>query len=103
MTMSKRIFLTLITAILAITVIHAQKTDRVILKNGTTIIGDIEKIIPEESITINDRAGNIWVFSMADVSVIDKADLKRINGRQRCQHGLGEHEHDRCAGRIAEK
>ena len=79
-TMSKRIFLTLTAAILTITLIHAQKTDRVILKNGTTIIGDIEKIIPEESITINDRAGNIWVFSMTDVSVIDKAEVKRING-----------------------
>ena len=80
MTMSKRVFLTLATAILAITLIHAQKTDRVILKNGTTIVGDIQKIIPEQTITINDMAGNIWVFSMSDVSVIDKAEVKKING-----------------------
>jgi hypothetical protein len=78
--MTKRIFITLITAILSITALHAQRTDRVILKNGTTITGDVEKIIPEESITINDRAGNSWVFSMADVAEIDKAEIKRING-----------------------
>jgi hypothetical protein len=85
--MTKRIFLTLVAAFLTITAIHAQKTDRVILKNGTTIIGDIEKIIPEESITISDRAGNSWVFSMADVSVIDKAELKRINGGSEVSQG----------------
>jgi hypothetical protein len=78
--MSKRIFLTLAAAILAITVTHAQKSDRVILKNGTTIVGDIQKIIPEQTITIDDRAGNSWVFSMSDVAEIDKADVKRING-----------------------
>ena len=78
--MTKRIFLSLLTVILAITVLHAQRTDRVILKNGTTIIGDVEKIIPEESITINDRAGNSWVFSIADVAEIDKAEITRING-----------------------
>ncbi|MEX0980609.1 MAG: hypothetical protein WD577_01640 [Bacteroidales bacterium] len=78
--MTKKIILSLVTAILGITVLHAQRTDRVILKNGTTIIGDVEKIIPEESITINDRAGNSWVFTMADVAEIDKVEVKRING-----------------------
>lgn len=72
--MSKRIFLSAIAALLLMLTAIAQQTDQVILKNGSTIRGNVTSIQPEGNVTINDMAGNTWVFAMSEVKEILKTD-----------------------------
>lgn len=73
--MLKRISLTTVMALLAIFYASAQQTDQVMLKNGTIIRGTIVKIQPEGNVTINDMAGNTWVYAMSEVDEIQKTEV----------------------------
>lgn len=59
---------------------NAQDTDQVSLHNGTVIRGNIAKIVPGESITINDLAGNTWVFNMNEVKDIEEVEVQGMVG-----------------------
>ncbi|MEX0988263.1 MAG: hypothetical protein WD052_12375 [Bacteroidales bacterium] len=72
--MFKRVFLTCIVALVTATIINAQKTDQVVLKNGSIVRGNIVKIVPDGNVTIDDHAGNTWVFPMTDVDNITETD-----------------------------
>jgi hypothetical protein len=72
--MLKRILLTIAMTFMVILHINAQQTDQVVLKNGTIIRGTIVKIQPEGNVTINDMAGNTWVYAMSEVEEIQKTD-----------------------------
>lgn len=72
--MLKRILLSVVVTALVIVPAIGQTTDQVILKNGTTIRGNIVSIQPEGNVTINDMAGNTWVYAMSDVKEILKTD-----------------------------
>jgi hypothetical protein len=72
--MLKRILLSVIVAALVMLPATAQKSDQVILKNGSTIRGNIVSIQPEGNVTINDLAGNTWVFAMSEVKEILKTN-----------------------------
>jgi hypothetical protein len=72
--MLKRILLSVVVSALVIAPINAQKTDQVILKNGSTIRGNVVSIQPEGNVTIDDQAGNTWVFAMSEVKEILKID-----------------------------
>ena len=72
--MFQRRFFSLFILIFLAFQVSAQKTDQVSLKNGSVIRGSVEKIVPDESVTINDQAGNTWVFQMAEVEKIEKVE-----------------------------
>jgi hypothetical protein len=70
--MLKKIYVTVIAILILGINLSAQKTDQVTLKNGSIIRGNIVKIVPDGNITINDRAGNTWVYSMNEIQDITK-------------------------------
>jgi len=85
--MLKRILLVAILGFFVIVSINAQKIDQVVLNNGTTIRGTIEKIEPDGNVIINDLAGNTWVYAMSEVRQIEKVDA-RASGKIFRQKGL---------------
>jgi hypothetical protein len=74
--MQKNIYVSIIVLMLLGMNLSAQKTDQVTLHNGTTIRGNIVKIIPESTVTINDHSGNTWVYNMDEVKQIDEVDTR---------------------------
>lgn len=54
----------------------AQKDmdDVVYLKNGSRIQGSIMMVIPDSMVQIKQQGGSVWVFSMKEVSMIDKEE-----------------------------
>nr|MDA3822069.1 hypothetical protein [Bacteroidales bacterium] len=74
--MQKNIYVTIIALMFLVMNLYAQKTDQVTLHNGTTIRGNIVKIIPESTVTINDHSGNTWVYNMTEVKQIDEIDTR---------------------------
>lgn len=71
--MLKKIIFT-VTALLIGMNLLAQKTDLVKLKNGSVIRGNIVSIVPDGNVTINDNAGNTWVFRMTEISSIEETE-----------------------------
>jgi hypothetical protein len=78
--MIKRLLLLLVILPVSSLVLEAQMTDQVILKNGSMIMGNVVKIVPDGEVTIEDRAGNIWVFAMAEVKEIVAVE-EELGGR----------------------
>lgn len=72
--MLKKGLITLAIIAIAIVSVSAQQVDRVILKSGSVIKGNIIKAVPTGEVTIEDRAGNRWVFPMEEVQEIEKTD-----------------------------
>lgn len=70
--MRKRIFLLIWLFSLSIFQLSAQKIDQLTLKNGSIIRGNIVEIIPGDKVTINDNAGNTWVFIMEEIELIQE-------------------------------
>jgi hypothetical protein len=60
--------------------LNGQKTDQVKLKNGSVIRGEIVELIPEGHVTIDDFAGNTWVFPMNEIEEIRR--VERIAAQQ---------------------
>lgn len=56
--------------------LSAQNKDQVTLKNGSVIRGNIVEIIPEGNVTIDDAAGNTWVYAMSEVSNISQVEKR---------------------------
>jgi hypothetical protein len=54
----------------------AQKDmdDVVYLKNGSRIQGSIMMVIPDSIVQIKQQGGSVWVFSMKEVTMIDKEE-----------------------------
>jgi len=72
--MLKRSLLILFVALTPLLHLDAQNTDQVTLQNGTVIRGNIVKIVPGGNITIDDRAGNTWVFDMTEVRDMEEVE-----------------------------
>ncbi len=70
--MNKRIITLIIIFIIPIIGILAQSGDQITLKNGSVIRGAIVEIIPDGKVTINDAAGNTWVFDMNEIDHINQ-------------------------------
>jgi len=68
---AKKFSLLLIIITLAGT-IHAQVIDRVVLKNGSIVKGNVAEMVPDVKVVINDMAGNTWVYSMNEVERIEQ-------------------------------
>lgn len=75
--MNKKIFLLIIIFMIPIIQIIAQNKDQVTLKNGSVIRGSIVEIIPDGKITIDDAAGNTWVFNMDEVEHINQIEKQK--------------------------
>ena len=75
--MKKRDLILLVLFLFPMITLTAQKSDEITLKNGSVIRGEIIEIIPEGNITINDAAGNTWVFIMSEVELISQVEKKR--------------------------
>jgi len=76
---------TILSLLLALTLVinaAAQVTDQVNLKNGSVIRGIIVKIVPDGDVTIDDQAGNTWVFAMSEVADIVQVENGRMQGLQ---------------------
>jgi hypothetical protein len=76
--MFKRAFITLTVLVFMSFAAIAQNSDQVTLKNGTIIRGTVVKMIPNGNVTINDRAGNTWVFAMNEVELIEEVEEDEI-------------------------
>lgn len=70
--MLNKVILISITLVFCQLQLNAQKIDQVTLKNGTTIRGTVIEMVPEGNVTIDDLAGNTWVYAMKDVENISK-------------------------------
>ena len=66
----------------------AQKVDQVTLNNGTTIRGNITAMVPGGNVTIDDLAGNTWVFAMEEVEKVDEVDSFKSNKTATFDPGL---------------
>lgn len=87
MIMLKKIFLSVLVGLLSSVILVAQHTDRVILKNGSIIQGTIVKAVPDGAVTINDRAGNTWVYAMTEVKEIEKTEGQELPMHMRISDG----------------
>ncbi|MCF8380296.1 MAG: hypothetical protein K9H49_12000 [Bacteroidales bacterium] len=72
--MNKKIALFILVFIFPILSVSAQKMDEITLKSGSVIRGSIIEIIPEGKVTINDLAGNTWVFKMTEIEKIKQIE-----------------------------
>lgn len=81
-TMIKRIFTLLLATFLLPLACSAQNSDQVTLKNGSVIRGTVKKLVPDGNVTIDDMAGNTWVFRMDEVEQIEAIEggTKHISG-----------------------
>ncbi|SRR6056297_1837068 len=52
--------------------LFSQQNDKVVLKSGSEIKGEIVELKTDVSVTISDRCGNRWVFPMEEVDYISK-------------------------------
>ncbi len=77
--MLKKAFTSLIIISFFFTGSFAQKSDQVTLKNGTIIRGTVVKMVPEGNVTINDLAGNTWVFKMEEIEQIEEVENPGLN------------------------
>lgn len=75
--MEKRIALLLIIFTSTFITISAQQVDQVTLKNGSVIRGSIVEIVPDGKVTIDDSAGNTWVFEMNEVALISQVEPQK--------------------------
>lgn len=64
-----------------------QQLDQVTLKNGSIIRGNITEIIPGGNVTVNDRAGNTWVYAMNEIEDISKTEAEQLEGAAALHHG----------------
>lgn len=79
--MSKKILCLVALFLIPGLTLFAQKRDEITLKNGSIIRGEIIEIVPGGNITINDAAGNTWVYKMTEVERISQIEKqKRIIG-----------------------
>ncbi len=74
--MKKKSFILLCMFLFPAFSLFAQNKDQVTLKNGSVIRGCIVEIIPDGNVTINDAAGNTWVYAMNEVSNISQVQNK---------------------------
>lgn len=61
--------------LLTVSQLYGQKADQVMLKSGSVIRGEIIGMVPDGNVTIDDFAGNTWVFPMGDIEEIRKDEL----------------------------
>ena len=80
--MIKRLFTSILLSFFLLAFCSAQQIDQLTLKNGSVIRGTIVKLIPGDNVTMNDMAGNTWVFNMEEVEQIEKAEgqAKHVSG-----------------------
>lgn len=71
--MTKRTILLLLPAFL-ISVPSLSQSDEVTLKNGSVIRGNVKNLVPGGTVTIDDMAGNTWVYAMTEVEKIEEIE-----------------------------
>ncbi len=85
--MARKISILLSLLLVPLISLIAQNNDQVTLKNGSVIRGNIIEIIPEGNVTIDDAAGNTWVFSMSEVGQISQVEETIISTGDNFKHG----------------
>ncbi len=79
--MQRFIFLTCLTTLVMTLPAFAQQMEDVVhLKNGGLIRGTITEQIPSESLKIQTRDGNIFVYTMDEIAKISKEPVMRMRG-----------------------
>ena len=75
--MKKRNLILLVLFLIPMITLFAQNNDEITLKNGSVIRGEIFEIIPDGNVTINDAAGNTWVYPMLEVDHISQVEKQK--------------------------
>ena len=84
--MSRFMLLTCLTAFVMTSQAFAQQMEDVVyLKNGGLIRGTITEQIPSESLKIQTRDGNVFVYTMDEIAKISKEPVRRMQGDIRFQ------------------
>lgn len=80
--------------------VHAQQNDDIVyLKNGSIIKGVIVEQIPGESVKLETRDGNLFVFSMEEIDRITKGPMVAFN-RYSGQRIRVTHQNNRVTGSV---
>jgi hypothetical protein len=74
--MKKRNLILLVLFLIPMITLSAQNNDELTLKNGSVIRGEIVEIVPDGNVTINDAAGNTWVYPMSEIDHINQVKNK---------------------------
>lgn len=74
--MKKRNLILLVIFLIPTITLSAQNSDELTLKSGSVIRGEIVEIIPDGNVTINDAAGNTWVYAMSEIDHINQIGNK---------------------------